>query len=177
MSRISGWRELFLTSSTSYLWSLPTSDVIRPYLLRGPSRGAGPGCSSGADASIQCRWIQPSIGCELFCWEGRLSGAGKDLIDQTLVDDHNDKDASVSSSAPSWEEIAKLLKQVPYFTKPEPPSTNMNDFFLLTNRFFVDMPGNPSSLSCLAFHAVLQNPFFPAFSRCKSTPLLRWRKW
>ncbi|RVW75818.1 hypothetical protein CK203_055092 [Vitis vinifera] len=32
-----------------------------------------------------------------------------------MVDDHNDKDASVSSSAPSWEKIVELLKQVPYF--------------------------------------------------------------
>lgn len=31
-------------------------------------------------------------------------------IDRTPGDDHNDKDASISSPTPSWEEIVELLK-------------------------------------------------------------------
>lgn len=54
------------------------------------------------------------------------------------------KDASISSCAPSWEEIAKLLKQVPCFIEPEPPSTDLMDFFSLTHQFFVDIASNPS---------------------------------
>lgn len=56
-------------------------------------------------------------------------------IGQTPGNDHNDKDAPVSSHTPSWEEIVELLKQVSYFTELEPSSTNMNDFFPLTNWF------------------------------------------
>lgn len=63
-------------------------------------------------------------------------------IGQTPSDDHNDKYAPISSHTPSWEEIVELLKQVPYFTKLEPSSTDMNDFFPLTNRFFVKMVGD-----------------------------------
>ncbi|XP_034686784.1 uncharacterized protein LOC117915339 isoform X2 [Vitis riparia] len=65
-------------------------------------------------------------------------------ISQTLGDDHNDKDGPVNSHTPSWDEIVELLKQVPYFTKLEPPSTDMNDFFPLTNRFFMKMAGDLS---------------------------------
>ncbi|RVW44574.1 hypothetical protein CK203_116537 [Vitis vinifera] len=41
------------------------------------------------------------------------------------------------------EETTELLKQVPCFTELEPRSTNMNDFFSLTNQFFVKMAGDP----------------------------------
>lgn len=33
----------------------------------------------------------------------------------------------------------ELLKQVSYFTEPKPFSTDMNDFFPLTNWFFVEI--------------------------------------
>lgn len=36
-----------------------------------------------------------------------------------------------------------MLKQVPYFTMLEPPSTSMDDFFPLTLRFCVNMLGDP----------------------------------
>lgn len=65
-------------------------------------------------------------------------------IGQTPGDDHNDKNALISSHTPSWDEILELLKQVPYFTKVEPLSTDMNDFFPLTNRFFMKMVGDLS---------------------------------
>ena len=96
---------------------------------------------------------------------------------QTLGDDNNDKDVPVSSPTPSWEEIATLLKQVPYFTAPEPLSTSMDDFFSLTHRFCVDMSSDPRSLlSSLAFRMELRNPFFSAFSRYRSILLLRrWK--
>ena len=64
-------------------------------------------------------------------------------IGQTPGDDLTDKNAPVSSPAISWDEIAALLKQVSCFTTPEPLSTDMDAFFPLTCRFFVDMLGNP----------------------------------
>ena len=48
-------------------------------------------------------------------------------------DDHNDKDALINSHALSWEEIAKLLKQVPCFTEFEPHLADLMDFFWLTH--------------------------------------------
>ena len=59
-------------------------------------------------------------------------------------DDHNDKDALINSHALSWEEIAKLLKQVPCFTEFEPHLADLMDFFWLTHQFFMDIIGNPS---------------------------------
>lgn len=50
------------------------------------------------------------------------------FVGQTLGEDMNDKDAPVSSSTPSQEEITVLLRQVPCFTALEPPSTNVDDF-------------------------------------------------
>ncbi|KAL6349755.1 hypothetical protein AAG906_001642 [Vitis piasezkii] len=44
---------------------------------------------------------------------------------------------------PDEHHTTELLKQVPCFTEPEPRSTNMNDFFSLTNQFFVKMAGDP----------------------------------
>ena len=64
-------------------------------------------------------------------------------IGQTPGDDLTDKNAPVSSPAISWDEIAALLKQVSCFTTLEPLSTDMDGFFPLTCRFFVDMLGNP----------------------------------
>lgn len=64
-------------------------------------------------------------------------------IGQTLGDDNNDRDTPINSPVPSWEEMVALLKQVSSFTSPEPPSINMEDFFPIIHRFFVDMPGNP----------------------------------
>lgn len=64
-------------------------------------------------------------------------------ISQTPGDNLANKDALVSSIAPSWEEIATLLKQVSYFTMPEPPSTSTDDFFPLTRRFCVNMLDDP----------------------------------
>lgn len=64
-------------------------------------------------------------------------------LNQTPGDDHNGKDAPISSHTPSQEETTELLKQVPCFTELEPRSTNMNDFFSLTNQFFVKMAGDP----------------------------------
>lgn len=57
--------------------------------------------------------------------------------------DHNDKDILVQSHAPRWEEIMELLKQVLCFTEAEPSSTDISDFFPLTQRFFVDIDDNP----------------------------------
>lgn len=40
-----------------------------------------------------------------------------------------------------------MLRWVPYFTKVEPPSTKMSNFFPLTKRIFVNLDGNlPSSV-------------------------------
>lgn len=68
-------------------------------------------------------------------------------IGQTPGDDHSDKDAPVSSPASNWEKITELLKQGPCFIEPELPSTDMNEFFPLTCRFFVDMHGNPINIA------------------------------
>lgn len=65
------------------------------------------------------------------------------FISQTLGVDHNDKDAPINSHTPSWEKIAELFNQVPCFIESEPPSTDMNDFFPLTNRFFVETASDP----------------------------------
>lgn len=64
-------------------------------------------------------------------------------IGQTPSDDVNDKDAPITSPAPSEEKIAILLGQVSCFTTSEPPSTSIDDFFPLTSRFFINMPGDP----------------------------------
>ena len=63
-------------------------------------------------------------------------------IGQTAGDDLTDKNAPISSPILGWDEITTLLKQVSCFTMPEPPSTDMDDFFPLICRFFVDMLGN-----------------------------------
>lgn len=63
-------------------------------------------------------------------------------IGQTAGDDLIDKNAPISSPALGWDEITTLLKQVSCFITPEPSSTNMNDFFPLIYRIFVDMLGN-----------------------------------
>lgn len=69
-----------------------------------------------------------------------------------INDDLDRKDVSASPRpqtprVPSWEEMVELLKQVPYFTKVEPPVTNMGDFFPLTKRVTVDLDDNPP-ISC-----------------------------
>ena len=94
-------------------------------------------------------------------------------IGQTPGDDLTNKNALISFPAFRWDKIAALLKQVPCFTTSEPPSTNMDDFFPLTCRFFVDMLGNPpiTIIPCLLM--TLQNIFSSVFNRCSSTLLLR----
>lgn len=43
----------------------------------------------------------------------------------------------------SWEEIAALLKAVPCFTAPEPPTFGVEEFFLFSHRHFINLDGDP----------------------------------
>lgn len=58
-------------------------------------------------------------------------------------DDLDKKDATAPLRSPNWEEMAKMLKQVPYFTEVEPPSTKMSNFFSLTKQISMNLDGNP----------------------------------
>lgn len=101
-------------------------------------------------------------GQELFV----ISSAEKDAfptqdmtpIGHTLNDDINDKDVPISF--PSWEEITTLLRQVPYFTALEPPTTSIDAFFLLTHRYFVDMLDDPPTTVVPHPPTTFQNLFF-----------------
>lgn len=58
-------------------------------------------------------------------------------------DDLNKKDATAPLRTPHWEEMAEMLKRIPYFTAAKPSSTKMSDFFPLTKRILVNLDGNP----------------------------------
>lgn len=53
----------------------------------------------------------------------------------------NKKGASDTPS--SWEDIAALLKRVPCFTAPKPPTSGVEEFFPFSHRHFVDLRGDP----------------------------------
>lgn len=77
-----------------------------------------------------------------------------------VSNDLDGKDVSTSPHpqaprAPSWEEMVKLLKKVPYFTKVEPPVTNMGDFFPLTKQVTVDLDDNPL-ISCVQDYTAIE---------------------
>lgn len=63
---------------------------------------------------------------------------GDGTLAATLGGDINEKDASISP--PSWEEIATLLKTIPCFTTPKPPTSGVNVLFPLTRHHFVELP-------------------------------------
>lgn len=58
-------------------------------------------------------------------------------------DDLDRKYAPAPPRAPNWEEMMELLKRVPCFTKVEPPSIKMLEFFSLTKRISMNIDGNP----------------------------------
>lgn len=51
------------------------------------------------------------------------------------------KDAPSISS--SWDKIAALLKAIPCFTTPELPASDMEEFFLFSQRHFVNLGSIP----------------------------------
>ena len=58
-------------------------------------------------------------------------------------DDLDRKYAPAPPCAPSWEEMMELLNRVPCFTKVEPLSIKMLEFFSLTKRISMNIDGNP----------------------------------
>lgn len=59
-----------------------------------------------------------------------------------IGDNLDRKYALAPPHTPSLEEMVELLKQVPCFTKVEPPSTKMLDFFSLTKRISMNIDEN-----------------------------------
>ena len=59
----------------------------------------------------------------------------------TLGGNAKEKDAPATLS--SWEDIKALLKAVPCFTAPQPPISNMEEFFSFSHHHFVDLHGDP----------------------------------
>ena len=53
------------------------------------------------------------------------------------------KEKATSTIPSSWEEIAALLKAVPYLTAPEPPTFGVKEFFTFFHHHFVNLGGNP----------------------------------
>ena len=86
-----------------------------------------------------------------------------------------EKDAPAIPS--SWEEIAMLLKAIPCFTAPEPPTSRVEEFFMFSHCHFVNLSGIP----CMAGMARPSHVAQDSALRC-TYPLLnillrRRRKW
>lgn len=66
---------------------------------------------------------------------------GHEVPTTTPSGNAKEKDTSIIPS--SWEEIAVLLKAVPCFTIPEPPTSGVEKFFPFSHHHFVNLGGNP----------------------------------
>lgn len=53
------------------------------------------------------------------------------------------KKKDVPSISSSWDKIAALLKAIPCFTTPELPASDVEEFFLFSQRHFVNLGGIP----------------------------------
>lgn len=83
--------------------------------------------------------MRPHIGKDVYPERDRAP-TGSTPIGDDLEDE---KDVSTLYRPPSWEKMVELLKQVPYSTEVEPPSTKLSDFFSLTKQVIVDIDDNP----------------------------------
>lgn len=86
----------------------------------------------------------------------------------TLGDNANERDASGISL--SWEDITALLKTIPYFTMPKPPTSSVNAFFPFTHYHFVELRENPrlASVVCPS-HDTLESALWCTYPMLKYT--------
>lgn len=77
----------------------------------------------------------------------------------------------------SWEEIAALLKSTPCFTAPEPPTFELEEFFMFSHHHFVNLSGIPRMAGMVRPFHVAQDSALRCTYPLLNILLRRRRKW